>query len=434
MTFALTPRQFLLRLLFPFILLLLSVTTVFSQEASPSAEAPPPTDITYPIENLDGCLDKPSCTTYCEDPVHYAACTQFAKEHSFYQDDPLLSATDDFWQSAQNELGCNSTQSCYDFCSDEANFAACDSYAKRNAIPGGYVDEPDNPEYLDVAQEVLGCNTLETCATFCDNLSNSDACGEFADRVGLLGGETTSGPGGCTTAETCGAYCSDPNNFSACSTFIPDGQTFTGPGGCTDEASCHSFCDQNPKECRSYAPGSNGQYVPLSCPAGQYYGPGGACTPNELSNEAAQCVGPGNFWGGNACLTEFSDVPVGIDPLVLDAHFAARPDMGGCTNPGECYDYCSANPDSCPGFDPGSPRPSDTYEPYLYYTPGTDVTLDPIPELGDCDTPGSCYDYCSANPDSCPGFDPDSPSPRGVIGTKLNTFICKPCSWALCLG
>lgn len=42
-----------------------------------------------------------------------------------------------------------------------------------------------------------------------------------------------------------------------------------------------------------------------------------------------------------------------------------NPQMGNCKTPGECYDWCKANPqsDKCPGFNPNQPRPTDTFTP-----------------------------------------------------------------------
>ena len=122
------------------------------------------------------------------------------------------------------------------FCSQEANFDTCSAFAKRSDIPGGYVTEPDKPEYLTIAKTTLGCDSAASCATFCDNSANADKCSSFADQAGLLGGTVAAGPGGCQTPGTCSAYCSDPANYQDCSGFAPGGGTFAGPGGCNSEA------------------------------------------------------------------------------------------------------------------------------------------------------------------------------------------------------
>src|SRR3989344_6132677 len=177
--------------------LFFATTSVFSQTPSPDQQTDTSSfNLTYPIEDLGGCKNLEECANYCEDPVHYNGCGAYAKENGFYKDDVTQYATDEFWQDAQEEIGCNSTQSCFDYCSQPENHAACDTWAKTNDIPGGYTDEPDKPEYLTLAQDTLGCNSEDTCLTFCDNPANAQSCTNFANQVGLLGGTETQGPNG----------------------------------------------------------------------------------------------------------------------------------------------------------------------------------------------------------------------------------------------
>ena len=384
-------------------------TSVFSQTPPPEPTAGTGLNLTFPVEDLGGCNNLEECTNYCEDPINQNSCMDFAKENGFYQDDVTTYGDDEFWSDTQSELGCNSEESCETFCSQEANHEACSSFANRNEIPGGYVDTSDKPEYLEVAQNVLGCDSAQSCATFCDDAANAEACTNFANQIGLLGGTSSEGPGGCQTPESCGAYCSDPANYPQCSTH--QGGSFAGPGGCNSEESCRSYCDQNPENCRSYAPGASGTYVPVECPAGEYHGPGGVCTATGDTQAAVTCVGANNYWTGDTCS---ETPPEGINPEQSSAHFEERPEMGNCSSPGECYDYCVANQGTCQGFDPSGTRPTDDYTPYLYYTPGSEVTNEPIASMGNCDSPASCYDWCSDNPDSCQGFSDDAPRPPEI--------------------
>src|SRR3989338_7137323 len=126
-------------------------TNAFSQDASPaSSAAPAAATLTFPIDDLGGCKDLGACTSYCEDPVHYNSCADYAKKNGFYADDVTAYADDEFYEDAQNELGCNSADGCLTFCADPGNHASCDAFAKRNEIPGGYTDQPDKPEYLQI--------------------------------------------------------------------------------------------------------------------------------------------------------------------------------------------------------------------------------------------------------------------------------------------
>src|SRR3989344_3669830 len=406
-------------------LLFLANKIVFSQSPSPSETPAATAEFNFPVEELGSCADLESCTNYCEDPVNYNSCSDFAKKNGFYKDDETQYGNEEFWQETQSELGCNSTESCATYCSSPENHEKCDAFAKRSEIPGGYTDQPDKPEYLQIAQTVLGCDSLESCSTFCDSTANAQKCDEFADQVGLLGGNTTGGPDGCQTPESCNAYCSDPANFEECSAFKVGTGNFSGPGNCNSEESCRSYCDQNPADCRSYAPGSSGVYGTFNCEQGQTHGPGGLCTNVNLMALAAACVGDAKFWNGTSCQ---DTVPVGISPELPSAHFEQRPEMDNCSTPGGCYDYCKDNlvngASVCPGFDTTASRPTDGYTPYLYYTPGTDVKFEPKADMGNCDSPGACYEYCKENPDKCQGFDPKAPQPVDIW--IPNTYYTPP--------
>src|SRR3989344_6159982 len=186
----LNPIRTLILTLAAMLLLYFAATSVFSQSpspAAPTADTGGTLNLTFPIKDLGECKNLEECTNYCEDPVNQNSCSAFAKKNGFYQDDVTTYATDEFYEDAQSELGCNSRDGCVNFCSQEANFDACSAFAKRSEIPGGYVDEPDKPEYLTIAQTTLGCDSTTSCATFCDNSANAQACSNFADQAGLLG-------------------------------------------------------------------------------------------------------------------------------------------------------------------------------------------------------------------------------------------------------
>lgn len=409
------------------VLFVAMVQNIFAQGASP-APSPGTAEVggvTFPIPELGGCADLNSCTSYCDDPVNHTACEDYAKKKGFYEPDKVQSADSELFDDAQAALSCNSSESCFTFCSDPANHQRCDAFAKEQDVIGGYIDQPDKPEYLRIAQEVLGCNTLTSCSNFCDDTANASACNAFAHQVGLLGGQVQEGPGGCTSGATCQSFCSDPNNFATCQAYAPSGGTFQGPGGCTSQTDCRSFCEKNPDQCRSYAPGTSGNYVPVACPTGDYFGPGGVCTAIKDSHEAAQCAGSSQYWNGNSCQKQF---PEGIVPVTSSAYFGSRPDMGNCTTPAGCYDYCSTNTGSCPGFNSSYPRPDENYVPTIYATPGTPVKYDPHPEMGNCASPGGCYDYCKENPGKCEGFNSNAPRPvdtyiPGTYYTPPTNFI-----------
>src|SRR3989344_5151553 len=192
-----------------FLALFIFTSSTFAQSPAPEAGSAPSTtldSLTFPIDDLGGCSDAAGCFRYCGDPVNHTKCISFAKENGFYRDYPVLSADSEFWDKTQEGLGCNSIESCRTVCEDSASFDKCDQFAKEEALSGGIID-PNQQVYLDKAKEKLGCDSAESCRTVCDDPANNQKCSDFAAEVGLLGGTTTEGPDGCNTAETCQSYC-----------------------------------------------------------------------------------------------------------------------------------------------------------------------------------------------------------------------------------
>ncbi len=397
-------------LLIPLFLLTLFLVATRMVSAQVSDETVKKFGITFPIADLNNCGDYSSCRTYCEDPVNSTSCIGFAKEKGFYKEE--VPTEEKYINAAKAELGCDSAASCMTFCDDSSNYEKCDRFAKKLSLSGGYTEDPGKAEIIEKAKEALGCESYGTCVDFCSQEANRQKCSEFAKEAGIRGGQQVRGPGGCATEGTCRSYCSDPNNFSECSKFAPpEVGRFKGPGGCDSPESCRSYCEKNPDSCRSYAPGASGRYVPINCPEGQYFGPGGACTPKERSQDAENCFKESKYWNGNSCQNK---PPEGVH-IANTAYFQTRPDMGNCSTPGSCYDWCRANPGKCSGFNPNSARP-DSYTPSRSYsqpsyTPPGNNTMAPRPDMGGCSSAGSCYDWCKANPGSCGGFNPDSPRP-----------------------
>lgn len=162
----------------------------------------------------------------------------------------LEEQADEILGEAQQSLGCSTLAECQDLCSKPENFDKCTEFAENNNVTGGTIQDPDVPEIIDQAGEVLGCTSAQTCVDFCSKEENKAKCTEFAQDTGLLGGETPAGPGGCTSEETCNEFCKDPNNFSICSGFASSqGDNFLGPGECNSPATCRIYCEQNPSQC-----------------------------------------------------------------------------------------------------------------------------------------------------------------------------------------
>ncbi len=383
--------------------------------------------VTYPIGSLSGCKDFADCRSYCEDPVNFTSCATYAKDKGFYVEDKALTADNKLFQQTKSSLGCDSLASCEAVCSDQTNYDKCNKFAADNKLIGGYVNDPSGAVIISKAKDDLGCNSIGSCTQFCSQEANRPKCEQFANETGLRGGNTTEGPGGCTSNDNCQAFCADPNNFNKCSDFSQKVGTggFTGPGGCASPETCRTYCEQNADNCRSIAPFSSGRYVPVTCADGEFFGPGGACTPVEKSTQSAECASTNKYWTGNNCQDK---PPAGINTQVQTAYFQPRPDMGNCATPTGCYDFCKSNPGKCGGFNTNTQRPSEAYLPSIYYTPGATVKIEPRADMGGCSSPGGCYDFCKSNPGKCEGF--DAKSPRPLDSYVLAAYYTPPSNFA----
>lgn len=230
-------------------LILVSATSAFGQESDETLNK---YNIKFPIAELGSCKSVSDCRTYCEDPVNYQTCVDYAKNKGFYDENKVDAKKEEVIKKAQTELGCDSYESCKTYCQIPTNFNKCDSFARKNRIAGGHVEDPGKKEIIEKAKTVLGCDNVSTCAAYCSDEANRQKCSDFAKEAGLRGGERPVGPGGCTSEETCKAFCSDPDNFKICQGFVVSaGSRFSGPGGCNSEESCKNYCTQNPQACRS---------------------------------------------------------------------------------------------------------------------------------------------------------------------------------------
>ncbi|MBI2040366.1 hypothetical protein HYT18_04805 [Candidatus Microgenomates bacterium] len=331
----LTISKFITVFLLSIFVLLILVTRVQAQE-SPE-EIAQKYGVTFPVAELGNCGSIAECRTYCEDPVNATTCIDYAKAKGFYQEDPTVTDKDRILQQAKSILGCDSYDACQNYCEVPANYDRCDSFAKSQGIAGGVVNDPSQSGILDQARSVLGCTSADLCKSFCEQEANRTRCAEFANTVGLHGGEQRVGPGGCNSEATCRTFCSDPANYQICSGFATSsGGTFSGPGGCNSEASCRAYCSEHEDECRSLG-GAGGSPPP-------------GYDPQQMCNRTPNCA-----WQGNTC-------QCGFYGETEESRQKA----------GEYATYCQANPDKCQsgqagGF--GSPVQRQEFESFCRQNP-----------------------------------------------------------------
>jgi len=124
-----------------FLLIILPKISRISAQENPDSMAPK-YSITFPIPELGGCQNYSDCRAFCEDPLNYTTCIDFAKKKGFYKEESLQNNQQTILNAAKTQLGCDSYDSCRDFCSQEANLDKCTSFARTNNLQGGQTSDP----------------------------------------------------------------------------------------------------------------------------------------------------------------------------------------------------------------------------------------------------------------------------------------------------
>ena len=340
-------------------------------------------NITFPVEVLGGCASIATCRTYCEDVVHAESCINFAKSKGFYKEEQLNNHQSELLEKAKGELGCDSPDSCRALCHQESNFEKCGSFAKKYNISGGHTENPTEQRFLEKAKQILGCDSPQSCKTFCEDETHRTQCTEFAKEVGLRGGEHFVGPGGCTSPETCQSFCGNPDNFQICASFSSHGnnEKFSGPGGCNSEESCRAYCEKNPQECRHTGEGVSSQVI---------------YNKEEMCNRTPQCS-----WENNTCQCGFNggieeyakfcrDNPEKCKITTTTSTGTYPTETSGGDSATECVKYgCSWNGTNCQCSQSQTTNTGSTVQPTGYsqptsspQSPTSSVTTDPATECG----------------------------------------------------
>ena len=224
--------------------------------------------ITFPIPELGGCADVAACAAYCEVPANHQACGDFAAAHGLgpYKEEH------DMLVKAKEKFGCDSPESCRDFCGREEHWDQCIEFASQHAPPDVRGEFEKRARVIQEAQSVLGCNSFPSCKAVCENPSTRDACFKFierelpdeaqhARRVSEKFLQRAREVAGCQSADECLILCDNPANRERCEALarslaehpIGDEREFLGDEGCRTEEQCRDYCARYPDRC----PGSD---------------------------------------------------------------------------------------------------------------------------------------------------------------------------------
>lgn len=248
-----------------------------------------------------GCKSKSACESYCDDVSHIDECIAFAEENGLMKGKELEEAKKVravIQSGGKLPGGCKNKTACENYCQSSEHMEECLAFAEAS----GFL----SPEELEQAKKFMPlmkegltpgkCKSKDECETYCELDEHFDECISFAEKNGMIeekdrqnieafkksGGR---GPGGCKGRQ-CEDFCKDPNNQQTCFEWAkengliseddlrgmedsmrerpPVGEegerrresegNFGGPGGCKSEEECMNYCQNNPEECKRFAP------------------------------------------------------------------------------------------------------------------------------------------------------------------------------------
>lgn len=337
-------------------------------------------DITFPVQELGGCVDKDACKTYCDNEANRAACVDFGKTHGLVSESEASQIKN---LPPSGPGGCVGNDACRAYCSDSEHSEECIKFGEEH----GLISKEDAKRGREFANQTGpgGCKGAQECRAYCSNQTHQEECIKFSEDHGFISHEQAAkakifggggGPGGCKGPDDCKQYCEDPAHQDECIRFGEEHNLIsheeatkareiagkTGPGDCRGADGCRKYCSDtaHQEECLKFAEENN-------------------LVPKEHLEQArrflkvAQEGGPGNCKGQEECRKYCSDSArqeecfkfakgKGLTRPEDEESFEVGQKLnetvktsggpGGCKSDDECRSYCSdqAHVEECFAF------------------------------------------------------------------------------------
>lgn len=323
---------------------------------------------TYPIPELGNCASQQECFYYCEIPANQPACWSYGEFvlHKQVLGDATTSAQREIEIKQKvtfpiAELGnCVNITECKAFCDQATNHTVCQSYAQSHGITKPGPTPVDQQTLLTKAKEILGCNSIDECKTFCSSQENRDKCLNFSKSVGIP----------------------QPTPKPVPTDIFDEAQKDLG---CDSLTSCKDVCskEENFQKCEDFAQKHNLQRAPR--PSGTPESTTGSSRSGDLrpaqSNSQLRPPQQGN-----------------LSPNDAVKLYQKLYNTSGCSSTQDCYKYCVEHPGVCPGF------------PNQYYNA-------PTPQNPSALNPTSVSGGGNPTPTTCP-LRPNYPGCTWIMGSN----------------
>src|SRR5438552_6447996 len=134
-------------------------------QGSATSTAPAGIQISFPIPELGSCASRAECRRYCDRPDNLDACIAFAKAHGLVNNTEATRAQKfaNVLKSERGPGGCDSPQTCKNFCSDIQNLGACVKWASDHSLKNDNFDTAQKiQKYLKAGGKMPGdCTARE---------------------------------------------------------------------------------------------------------------------------------------------------------------------------------------------------------------------------------------------------------------------------------
>ncbi len=250
-------------------------------------------DITFPVAELGGCIDKSACMKFCDAPENQPICQDFATKYGLNKNgekerEGKIQKNGGPGNCAENAK--DSEEACRSFCNRQENITICVDWAEKNVFLKGRELE-EAKKVRDAlkrgAKLPEACTDMQACDKVCKNpktIADAKSCFRFAKEAGfasqdvseekiekmftaLQSSQSNNGPfknfddfGKCEKPESeavlqqCIKFATDNNLLSDEEKNTLEQTGGKGPGGCQGEE-CRNFCnkDENMDTCRKFS-------------------------------------------------------------------------------------------------------------------------------------------------------------------------------------
>ncbi|MAG60074.1 hypothetical protein CMO96_04775 [Candidatus Woesebacteria bacterium] len=155
-----------------------------------------------------GCDSFQDCKTLCEDEENRGQCVSFAAKQTHYGH---AKDKQEMLERAKTVLNCTSFESCKNFCSASENQDRCDKFADQHApaeIKARLEEHKEN--LIERFQENLSCDSIDSCKRLCKDPANKEKCDKSVPRTTKPGVEyyEIEKPS-CEGEEECAKWCEE---------------------------------------------------------------------------------------------------------------------------------------------------------------------------------------------------------------------------------